>query len=125
MSCEWATPKAVYDQLEAEFGPFDLDPCPKGYEGLWSGLTAEWTGRVFMNPPYGREIGKWLKKAYESSLKGALAVCLIPSRTDTRWWHQYVMKGHVRFIEGRLCFNDDGKPAPFPSAVVVFKPVKS
>lgn len=75
-TCEWSTPKALYEALEVEFGPFDLDPCPKGYDGLWSGLTESWEGRVYMNPPYGRQIGKWVKKAYESSLEGTLVVDL-------------------------------------------------
>lgn len=121
LTCEWATPKALYETLETEFGPFDLDPCPKGYEGLWSGLTERWEGRVYMNPPYGRQIGNWVKKAWESSLEGALVVCLLPSRTDTEWWHEYVMKAkEIRFIKGRLHFNDSKNSAPFPSAVVVF-----
>lgn len=75
-----------------------------------------------MNPPYGREIGAPLKKAYESSLEGATVVCLVPARTDTRWWHAYCMKGEIRFVKGRLKFNDGPNSAPFPSAVVVFGP---
>ena len=73
-----------------------------------------------MNPPYGRVLGLWMKKAYESSLEGALVVCLIPSRTDTRYWHDYAMKGEIRFIRGRLKFGGQNS-APFPSAVVIFK----
>jgi len=75
-----------------------------------------------MNPPYGREIGIWMKKAYESSLLGAKVVCLVPARTDTRWWHEYAMKGEIEFIKGRLKFGDAKNSAPFPSAVVVFNP---
>ena len=74
-----------------------------------------------MNPPYGREIGKWLKKAYESSINGAIVVCLIPARTDTAWWHDYVMKGKIRFIRGRLKFGGSKNSAPFPSAIVIFQ----
>lgn len=73
-----------------------------------------------MNPPYGREIGKWMKKAYESAQAGALVVCLVPSRTDTRWWHDYAMKGEIHFIKGRLKFGNAKTNAPFPSAVVIF-----
>ena len=74
-----------------------------------------------MNPPYGREIGKWVQKAYEESLVGALVVCLLPSRTDTKWFHNYVMKStEIRFIKGRLKFGDATNSAPFPSCVVVF-----
>jgi len=122
LTCEWATPKALYKQLATEFGPFDLDPCPFGYDDWVSGLALEWTGRVFVNPPYGRRIGQWIRKAYESSLAGALVVCLIPARTDTAWWHDYVMKANeIRFLRGRLHFNDGKGSAPFPSAVVVFQ----
>jgi len=75
-----------------------------------------------MNPPYGREIRQWVKKAYESALGGATVVCLLPARTDTSWWHDYCMKGEIRFIRGRLKFGDARENAPFPSAVVIFKP---
>ena len=76
----------------------------------------------FVNPPYGTEIGKWIKKGYEQYLKGKTVVFLIPSRTDTRWWHEYVMKAkEIRFIKGRLKFDDQENSAPFPSAIVVFK----
>jgi len=74
-----------------------------------------------MNPPYGKEIAKWIIKAYESSLGGATVVCLIPSRTDTAWWHDYVMKGTIRFIRGRLKFGNSKNSAPFPSAIVIFQ----
>ena len=84
------------------------------------GLQQNWTGMCWMNPPYGKEIGKWLKKAYESSINGAIVVCLIPARTDTAWWHDYVMKGKIRFIRGRLKFGGNKNSAPFPSAIVVF-----
>ena len=73
-----------------------------------------------MNPPYGREIGKWMQKAYESSLQGATVVCLIPARTDTAWWHDYAMKGQIEFLRGRLKFGGHKNSAPFPSAIVVF-----
>lgn len=76
-----------------------------------------------MNPPYGRVIGDWIRKAYEESQKGATVVALIPSRTDTTYWHEYVMKAaEIRFVRGRLKFGDGRNSAPFPSAVVVFKP---
>lgn len=75
-----------------------------------------------MNPPYGRTIGKWVRKAWEASREGATVVCLLPARTDTAWWHDYCMRGEVRFIRGRLKFGDSKSGAPFPSAVVVFRP---
>ena len=77
---------------------------------------------MFMNPPYGRVIGDWIKKAYKESLNGATVVCLIPSRTDTKYWHEYVMKAEeIRFVKGRLKFGDSSNSAPFPSAVVIFR----
>lgn len=75
-----------------------------------------------MNPPYGRGIGEWVQKAYESwALNGATVVCLLPARTDTRWWHDYCMLGAITFVRGRLRFGNAVASAPFPSAVVVFK----
>lgn len=108
----WATPQTFFDELNSEFG-FDTDvcalasnaKCAKFFTPEVNGLTQEWEGVCWMNPPYGRGIGMWLKKAYESSQKGATVVCLVPSRTDTRWWHDYCMKGEVRFIKGRLKFG--------------------
>ena len=78
-----------------------------------------------MNPPYGREIGLWVRKAFEASRQGATVVCLVPARTDTAWWHEWAMRGHIRFLRGRLRFTDEqGTPqgsAPFPSAIVIFR----
>lgn len=127
---DWATPQAFFDNLNTEFG-FTLDPCAapetakclEFFTPLDDGLNKTWAPhRCFMNPPYGREIGKWMRKAYEESLKGALVVCLVPSRTDTAWWHDYAIKGEVRFLRGRLKFEGALHPAPFPNAVVVFHP---
>ena len=75
-----------------------------------------------MNPPYGREIGRWMQKAYEASRSGATVVCLIPARTDTSWWHRYAMRGEIRLLQGRLKFGDGQNSAPFPSAIVIFRP---
>lgn len=123
----WATPQDFFDKLNKEFN-FQLDvcavsknaKCDKYFSPEVDGLNQEWEGVCWMNPPYGRAIGKWVKKAYESSLNGATVVCLLPSRTDTKWWHEYCMKGEVRFVKGRLKFGDGKSPAPFPSAVVIF-----
>lgn len=114
-SQHWATPAAVYDALHAEFD-FTLDPCPLGGEG---GLEMSWAGqRVYCNPPYGRGVNRWLDKAKEA----ALAVFLLPARTDTRWWHDYCMKAdEIRFLRGRLRFGNATENAPLPSAVVVFR----
>ena len=131
-SSEWATPQDLFDELDQEFN-FTLDPCAthenhkcgRYYTRAEDGLTQSWSGeRVFMNPPYGNEISLWVAKAYTESLQGALVVCLIPSRTDTRYWHDYVMKAdEIRFIEGRLRFIGKAtESAPFPSAIVIFQP---
>lgn len=78
--------------------------------------------RVWCNPPYGREIGKWVEKAYDESLKGAMVVMLLPARTDTRWFHDYIYnKAEIRFVRGRLKFGDSKNSAPFPSMVVIFR----
>jgi site-specific DNA-methyltransferase (adenine-specific) len=124
---EWTTPKDFYEILHKEFN-FTLDPCAtktnskckKFYTKDDNGLTKDWSNEtVFMNPPYGREIKHWIKKAYNESLKGALVVCLIPARTDTIYWHTYCVKGNIRFIKGRLKFSNKNS-APFPSALVIF-----
>ena len=118
LSGDWTTPAHLYAELDEEFG-FTLDPCPLGGSG---GLTMPWKGVVYVNPPYGRGIGAWVQKGFESSRQGALVVMLLPSRTDTRWWHDYVMRGEIRFIRGRLKFSGSKNSAPFPSAIVVFRP---
>jgi phage N-6-adenine-methyltransferase len=124
----WATPQAFYDRYHAVYN-FTLDVCASKdnakcaayYDIEADGLSQAWHGVCWMNPPYGRDIGKWMKKAYESSLQGATVVCLVPSRTDTKWWHEYAMQGQIEFIKGRLKFGDAKNSAPFPSAIVVFK----
>jgi len=114
----WKTPKAFYEALDQEFF-FDFDPCPSN--PAFDGLSIEWGNRNFVNPPYNR-IKLWVAKAYAEAQKGKLVVMLIPSRTDTRWWHEYIMKADdIRFIPGRLSFDDNGGRAPFPSCVVVFR----
>lgn len=127
---EWPTPQAFYDELHDEFG-FTLDPCSthdnakteRHYTPDEDGLAQSWAGEtVFMNPPYGREISKWVAKAYEEANAGATVVCLLPARTDTAWWHDYCAKGEVRFVRGRLKFGGAKTSAPFPSAVVIFRP---
>ena len=120
-SCHWSTPTDLYKALDKEFH-FDFDPCPISKNDI-SGLLKEWNGtRIFCNPPYGRNLGKWIDKAYNESQQGKLVVLLIPSRTDTKWWHEYVMKAsEIRFCRGRLKFGGSETGAPFPSAIVVFK----
>lgn len=125
----WSTPQAVFDILDAEFR-FSLDACAdpenakcaRYYTAEQDGLVQPWSGNVWCNPPYGRSIAAWIKKGYDSATHGATVVMLIPSRTDTRWWHGWVMHGEIRFLRGRLKFGGAVNPAPFPSAVVVFRP---
>jgi phage N-6-adenine-methyltransferase len=125
----WATPQQTFDRLNEEFG-FETDvcalpsnaKCARFYTPEQNGLSQEWRGVCWMNPPYGRAIGKWMCKAYESALTGATVVCLVPARTDTAWWHDYAAKGEVRFLRGRLKFGGAKNSAPFPSAIVVFRP---
>ena len=118
-SQHWSTPKELYDALDKEFN-FNDDPCP--LKGEIDGLHREWGTKVFLNPPYGRAIGRWLATAWLESCKGKLVVCLIPSRTDTRWWHDFVMKAdEIRFLRGRLKFSNHKNSAPFPSAIVIFR----
>ena len=130
----WETPKGLFDELNEEFS-FDLDVAashsnaklPKYYTVEDDALKQKWAGSVFVNPPYGREIKHWVKKAYEESLlsHNKCVVMLIPSRTDTSYWHDYIFgkAKDIRFLRGRIKFELNGETkqsAPFPSAVVVF-----
>lgn len=126
-----ATPQAFFNKLNAEFG-FVLDvcanaenaKCPYYFTQETNGLSQPWKGVVWCNPPYGREIGEWVKKAYESSREGATVVMLLPARIDTRWFMDWVMgkAAEVRIVKGRLKFGSAKRVAPFPSIVVVFRP---
>ena len=116
----WSTPVELYNDLNEEF-KFNDDPCPINGTG---GLDREWGTRVFCNPPYSN-LKEWAKKAYEESQLGKLVVLLIPSRTDTKYWHKYIMKAtEIRFCKGRLKFGGSKNSAPFPSAVIIFKEEK-
>jgi site-specific DNA-methyltransferase (adenine-specific) len=126
----WSTPQTFYDELAKEFD-FKLDVCSDGknykclptYTKLNDGLAQNWDydsdgGWKWMNPPYGREIGLWIKKAKQEGK----TVCLLPARTDTKWFHEYIYgKAEIRFIKGRLKFGDSKNYAPFPSMIVIFK----
>lgn len=129
----WETPQQFFDELDKEFH-FTLDAastkenakCPKFYTKEDDALSLSWEGEtVFCNPPYGREIKKWVKKCYEEGQRTTV-VLLIPSRTDTSYFHDYLLdKAEIRFLRGRLKFELEGKPrdaAPFPSLVAVFRP---
>lgn len=124
----WETPIDLFRRLDAEFS-FDLDvcalpetaKCPRFFSPADDGLSQQWEGACWMNPPYGREIVQWMRKAFEESLRGCTVVSLVPARTDTEWWHQYAMRGEIRFIRGRLRFGGAANGAPFPSAIVIFR----
>ena len=125
---EWSTPEFLFKALDAEFG-FELDvcatpanaKCKRFFTRETDGLKQQWTGVVWMNPPYGRTIGKWVAKAYESAQQGATVVALLPSRTDTKVWHRYVMLAEIRFLQGRLKFGNATASAPFPSAIAIWR----
>ena len=126
----WATPQDFFDRLNKVFR-FDVDVCalPENakctnyYTAERNGLEQDWRGVCWMNPPYGREISAWVEKAYRSAKEnGTTVVCLLPARVDTKWWHSYCSKGEVFFIKGRLKFGGSDNSAPFPSALVVFRP---
>lgn len=137
---KWETPQALFDKLNAEFG-FTVDVCatktnakvPFFFSRKTNGLRQSWAGhRCWMNPPYGREIGKWIQKAVKASAEpsSALVVCLVPARTDTAWWHDNIWDEEenqpypgveVRLLRGRLKFGKAKSGAPFPSAIVIFR----
>ena len=126
----WSTPQLLFDELNKEFN-FTLDPCAthknakckKYYTKEQDGLRQSWENEiVFMNPPYGKEIGEWIKKAYtEHVCANAKVVMLLPARTDTKWFHHWIYKqAEIRFIKGRLKFGNSKNSAPFPSMIVIF-----
>lgn len=127
----WATPQDFFDKLNEEFN-FTVDVCATKenakcalfYTKEQDGLKQKWEGVIWCNPPYGREIGKWVSKAfYSSKLNNSTIVMLLPARTDTKWFHDYIYgKSEIRFIKGRLKFGGGKYPAPFPSMVVIFRP---
>lgn len=128
-SVVWETPQDLFDKLNAEFH-FDLDvcalpenaKCEKYYTPEDDGLSQPWNGVCWCNPPYGRTIGKWIQKAYETFAGGGTVVMLLPARTDTKWFHEYIYnKAEIRFIKGRLKFGNSKNAAPFPSMIVVFR----
>jgi site-specific DNA-methyltransferase (adenine-specific) len=127
---DWATPQRFFDCLNREF-KFTLDPCAseanakceRFFTKEQNGLSKSWRGeRVFCNPPYGRVIGRWARKAYRSRDKAEVIVMLLPARTDTKWFHDFIYgKAEIRFLRGRLRFGNAKALAPFPSMIVIFR----
>ena len=122
----WETPQDFFDGLNKEFG-FDLDvcalpenaKCERYFTPEKDGLDQEWKGTVWCNHPYGKQVGKWVEKAYKSN---CTVVMLLPARTDTKWFHDYIYrKDEIRFVKGRLKFGGSKIPAPFPSMVVIYR----
>jgi phage N-6-adenine-methyltransferase len=131
---DWETPPSVFDPLNREFG-FMLDVAAQAHNAKCArfippdedGLISDWgTNVCWCNPPYGAAIPFWIRKAWLASKYGATVVMLIPSRTDTAWWHDYAERGERRFVRGRIQFYQRGKPtgqsAPFASVIIVFRP---
>ncbi len=131
-----ATRQDFFDKLNEEFS-FTLDPCAtkenakceRFFTKEDDGLSQKWDGRIFCNPPYGRAICRWIKKAHDSffSRDAELVVLLIPSRTDTKYFHEYLYKKsnvEIRFIKGRLKFGNSKNSAPFPSMLAIFSEMK-
>lgn len=133
---DWRTPRRLFEMLNREFH-FSLDLCatpdntlaPHWIEPDEDSLSKEWwslsNGEAWWcNPPYGRGLGDWIEKAYRTSrtADSPTIVMLLPARTDTKWFHNYCLKGEIRFLRGRLHFDDGGGRAPFPSMIVVFRP---
>lgn len=122
----WATPQDFFDNLNREFN-FDLDVCAlpnnakcnRYFTPEQDGLKQDWNGTVWCNPPYGRQISRWVEKAYMS---GCTVVMLLPARTDTGWFHDYIYgKAEIRFVRGRLKFGESKNSAPFPNMVVIYR----
>jgi len=125
---DWGTPDELYSKLSRIYR-FDLDAaadkanakCKRFYSVNDCGLTGTWAGaRVWCNPPYGRQIGKWVQKAANEAHHAELIVMLVPSRTDTAWWHLAIQTARPVFIKGRLRFKGAPSSAPFPSALLIW-----
>jgi len=130
---EWETPQLLFDELNEEFN-FTWDVCAtkensKCGDNFWSktisGLTNDWGEVNWMNPPYGRDIGIWVRKAYMHAKRDQqTTVALLPARTDTKWFHDYIYKKknvEIRFLKGRLKFSNSKNSAPFPSMIVIYR----
>jgi site-specific DNA-methyltransferase (adenine-specific) len=126
---DWETPDELFKKLNDEFH-FTLDvcanksnhKCERYFTEQDDALLQEWHGVCWMNPPYGRSIKYWMKKAYQESQRGATVVCLVFARVDTAWFHEWVYgKAEIRFLRGRVRFKGAKSSAPFPSMIVIYK----
>jgi len=131
-STEWGTPQDFFKIMDLEYGPFDLDVCAsktnakvkRYFDKAIDGLNRSWKGTCWCNPPYGRDIRRWILKSKQQSKKhGSTVVLLLPARTDTKWFHELVLgQAYIKFIKGRLKFEGAPSSAPFPSMIVVYSP---
>lgn len=130
---DWETPQDLYDRLDAEFH-FTLDAaaddsnhkCDTYITKEQDGLSQPWGGIVWCNPPYGRQISKWVRKAFLESVRGVTTVMLLPARTDVRWFHEYVMhRAEIRFLRGRVRFGGSAINAPFSSMIVIYRGIEN
>lgn len=128
----WETPQDLFDELDKEYH-FDLDvcatsentKCKRYYTPEQDGLIQPWDGTCWCNPPYGRDIGQWVRRAFFASVGGTTVVMLLPARTDTKWFHDYIYKrAEIQFVKGRLKFGNSKNSAPFPSMIVVFRGIE-
>ncbi len=126
---DWSTDPELFARLDREFGPFEMDvcaspenhKCPVYFTTDDDGLQQQWVGRVWMNPPYGRGIDRWMRKAAQAGADGATVVCLVPARVDASWWREATSQASlVRIFPVRLRFGGIDNAAPFPSALIVF-----
>jgi phage N-6-adenine-methyltransferase len=129
----WGTPWKLFNELSAQYGPFDLDvcalpenaKCPNFFSPEQDGLSQVWRGKCWCNPPYSRQITAWLDKAVREvgEYHAKRVVCLLPARTDTKWWHDLVVPfaSDIKFLRGRVKFQGSKNSAPFPSCIVVFE----
>lgn len=131
---DWETPGRLFDVLNREFG-FTVDVaasagnalCRRYYTIAENGLAQDWAGEVcWMNPPYGPDLPRWMRKAFQSARgegkPGATVVCLVPARTHAKWFHAYCPQAEVRFLRGRLRFDNADHEAPFAQLVIIFRP---
>lgn len=126
---EWETPDSIFQPLDGEFH-FTLDvaanstntKCLTFISPQQDAIAIHWGNNIcWLNPPY-KQVGKWVVKAYNESLVGSTVVCLLQARTNTNWWHDYCMKGEIRFIRGRPIFKGCKHGLPQPLAIVIFRP---
>jgi phage N-6-adenine-methyltransferase len=129
-SIEWGTPPEIFDPLDAQYH-FTLDVCasaanakvPRYFSAAQNGLAQDWGQEIcWMNPPYGRQLETWMRKAYGSAQAGATVVSLVPARTSNRWWHAYAQHAEYTFLKGRVRFVGAASTAPFPSVILIFRP---